>query len=345
MSTAPATLIFGLSLGLLAGLTFLYTPMADAEEKILGEDHWVTSVSAADGKPLKIYVWEKRRKDVDVKTFATTGRVVLLAHGATIPSRTAFDLQVPDKSELTYSLMDYLAERGLDVFAVEYQNYGRSAQHECGLCVTSQVAANDINAAVDYIRDLRGVQQVYLLGWSWGTVTTALFTMERPHKVKRLILYAPRVSRPLPPADKPPTTEFRTVTAEGLKGDFEPQATDAAMIDAYVQEVMKLPRAPNGAQMDVRVRLPVPMTDPRQMPVPTMIIMGDLDRTNPITQPDLPRYFADLPNSDKQFIIVPGAGHMLHLQKPRGRFFMEVTKWFGLDQPGWRMEITATAKP
>jgi pimeloyl-ACP methyl ester carboxylesterase len=345
MSIAPATLIFGLSLGLLAGLTFLYPPTADAEEKILGEDHWVTSVSAADGKPLKIYVWEKRLKDVDVKTFATTGRVVLLAHGATIPSRTAFDLQVPDKSELTYSLMDYLAERGLDVFAVEYQNYGRSGQHECGLCVTSQVAANDINAAVDYIRDLRGVQQVYLLGWSWGTVTTALFTMERPHKVKRLILYAPRVSRPLPPADKPPTTEFRTVTAEGLKGVFEPQATDAAVIDAFVQEVMKLPRAPNGAQMDVRVRLPVPMTDPRQMPVPTMIIMGDLDRTNPITQPDLPRYFADLPNSDKQFIIVPSAGHMLHLQKTRGRFFMEVTKWFGLDQPGWRMEITATARP
>ena len=262
MSKAPATLILGLSLGLLAGLTFLHMTTAEAEEKILGEDHWVTSVSAADGKPLKIYVGEKRLEDVDVKTFAATGRVVLLAHGATIPSRATFDLQVPDKSELTYSLMDYLAERGFDVFTVEYQNYGRSAQHECGLCVTSQVAANDINAAVDYIRDLRGVQQVYLLGWSWGTVTTALFTMERPHKVKRLILYAPRVSRPLPPADKPPTTEFRAVTAEGLKGGFEPQATDAAVVDAFVQEAMKFPRAPNGVQMDVRVRLPVPITDP-----------------------------------------------------------------------------------
>ena len=36
------------------------------------------------------------------------------------------------RDPFTYSLMDYLAERGFDVFTVEYQNYGRSAEHECG---------------------------------------------------------------------------------------------------------------------------------------------------------------------------------------------------------------------
>ena len=175
-------------------------------------------------------------------------------------------------------------------------------------------------------------------------MTTALLTMERPHKVKRLILYAPRVSRPLPPADKPPTTEFRAVTAEGLEGGLRTAPTDAAVADAFVQEAMEFQgpkRCPDGCAGAVAGPDDRPQADAGA----TMIIMGDLDRATPITQPDLPRYFADLPNSDKQFSIVPGAGHMLHLQKPRGRFFMEVTKWFGLDQPGWRMEVTATAKP
>jgi len=95
--------------------------------------------------------------------------------------------------------------------------------------------------------------------------------------------------------------------------------------------------------MDLRARMPI--LDPRQITVPVMIIMGDLDSLTPITQKELPDFFADLSNTDKQFIIVPGAGHALHLQKPRLRFFTEVTKWFSLDQPGWRMEVIRGPKP
>src|SRR5574341_1903597 len=138
----------GLGLGLLVAGIFQHVGTATAE--VIGEEHWVTSVSAADGKPLKVFVWEKRLKGADIKQFGTTGRVAVLAHGATTPGSLAFDLQVPGNTGLTYSLMDYLAERGFDVFALEYQNYGRSDKHECGTCVTTQVAANDINVTVDY---------------------------------------------------------------------------------------------------------------------------------------------------------------------------------------------------
>ena len=343
MKTAPPTQILGLTLGLLAAiLTFPQANAARAEEKIIGEDHWVPSISAANGKPLKIYMWEKRLRDVDPKRYAATGKVVLLAHGASISGRVDFDLQVPGPSELTYSLMDYLAEREFDVFSLDCQNYGRSNHHECGLCVTTQVAAHDINAAVDYIQSLRGVHRIYLLGWSWGTVTMGLFTVQRPHKVKRLVLFAPAVWRNL--REKPPTTEFRTNTEKGLKTLFEPDSTDPGVAEAFAKEAVKWdPKSPNGVLMDLRARMPI--VDPRQIPVPTMIIMGALDNITPITQPELPGYFADLPNSDKQFIIVPGAGHALHLQKARLRLFLEVTKWFSLDQPGWRMGIGGGAEP
>ena len=320
-------LVGSIVLALVLLAAFIQVPWVSAEEKIVGEDHFVSSISAANGKPLKLYIREKRLKDVDVKEFPTTGKVVLLVHGATTPGHIAFDLQVPGNTGLTYSLMDCLAERKFDVFTVDYQNYGRSDQHDCGLCVTTQVAANDIDAVVDYIRGLRGVKQVYLLGWSWGTTTAGLYTMQRPHKVKRLVLYAPPVQRA--PVGIPPTDQFRPVTEEATKGLFEPQATDAIVIETFVKEALKFPKAPNGVFFDLNNRMPI--VHPRQIPVPTMIIMGSLDRATPITQPELPGFFAELANPDKQFIIVPGAGHTLVVQKPRLRFFTEVLKWFSLD--------------
>ena len=302
--------------------------MRSAGEPIAGAEHWVQSVSGLDGKPLKLYVWEKRLTAVDPSAFAKSGKVVLLAHGAGTPGRIAFDLQVPEKSAVTYSLMDYLAAQGFDVFALDYQNYGRSDQHPCGLCVTTLVAANDVDATIDYIRKLRGVDKVHLLGWSWGTNVTGLFTMQHPEKVNRLVLYAPPVWSE--PRGKAPTEEFRTVTQQVSRGLFESSASDAMAMDTWVKEVMQwAPKAPNGVLLDLNTRMP--LTDPKKIGAPTMIIIGDLDRLTPINQPNLPGFFAALPNTDKQLIIVPGAGHTLTVQKPRLRFYSEVTKWFSLE--------------
>ncbi|MCI0526956.1 MAG: lysophospholipase [Nitrospira sp.] len=319
----------------------LISKVADAEEKIIGIEHKVTSVSAYDGKPLTLYVWEKYRQDVDPQEFTKTGKVVLLAHGATWAGRVDFDVQVPEATGLTHSLMDHLAMQGFDVFSVDYQNYGRSDQHSCGLCVTTQVAANDINAAVDHIRSLRSVEKVYLLGWSWGSATTGLFTIQKPHKVRRLILYAPYLR--LKPDLKPPTTEFRVNTEKICADLFEPEATNPGVSEAFCKEALQgNPQSPNGVLMDFRTRMP--LTDARQIPVPTMIIFGDLDRLTPITQTELPGYFADLPHTDKQLIIVPGGGHALMLQKPRLKFFIEVVKWFSLDQPEISLTLTTASQ-
>lgn len=75
----------------------------------------------------------------------------------------------------------------------------------------------------------------------------------------------------------------------------------------------------------------MPLTDPKKITPPTMVILGDLDRLTSINQPNLPGFFAALPNTDKQLIIVPGAGHALTVQKPRLRFYNEVGKWFSVE--------------
>ncbi len=290
----------------LIAVVLLHPPLAAADEAIAGAEHWVQGISGLDGKPLKLYVWEKRLKAADPSAFTESGKVVLLAHGAGTPGRIAFDLQIPEKSAVTYSLMDHLAGQGFDVFAIDYQNYGRSEQHPCGLCVTTQVAANDVK----------------------GTNVTGLFTMQHPEKVNRLVLYAPPVWSE--PNGKAPTEEFRTITPENARGLFEPPATDAIVVEAWMKETAQWgAKAPNGILLDLNTKMP--LTDPKKIVAPTMIILGDLDRLVPITQPNLPGFFAALPNTDKQFIIVPGAGHTLTVQKPRLRFYSEVAKWFSIE--------------
>jgi pimeloyl-ACP methyl ester carboxylesterase len=319
---------FGVLVGFAVVILVLTTGVSFADERIVGTEHWVQSVSGADSKPLKVHVWEKRLKDIDPASFAKSGKVVLLAHGAGTPGRIAFDLQVAEKAATTYSLMDYLAAQGFDVFTLDYQNYGRSEQHPCGRCVTTEVAANDVNAVVDHIRALRKVDKIHLLGWSWGTTVTGLFTTQHPGKVKRLVLYAPPVWSG--PRGTPPTGEFRTVTPENARNLFEPAASETPAMDAWVKEVSQWgPKAPNGVLVDLMTRMPI--VDPAKIAAPTMVIFGDLDRLTKITQPELPGYFAALPNTDKQLIIVPGAGHALVVQKPRLRFYSEVAKWFSTD--------------
>src|SRR5213594_3230900 len=79
---------------LLAGVVLLaLSARAGAEEKIVGIEHRVSSVSAYDGKSLSLEVWEKYRRDLDPKVFTTTGKVVLLAHGAGNSGRVVFDVQ------------------------------------------------------------------------------------------------------------------------------------------------------------------------------------------------------------------------------------------------------------
>ena len=295
---------------------------------ISSAEHWVSGVSGLDRSPIKLYLWEKRPVAADPSTLAQPRKIILLVHGAGTPSRIVFDLQVPEKGAATYSLMDYLVNQGFDVFSLELQNYGRSDKHACGLCVNTEVAANDVSAAVDYIRKLRGVDKVNLLGWSWGAHVIGLFTIQHPQKVHRVILYAPPLWSG--PRGKVPTAEFRTLNPDILRATFEPVASESIAVDTYIKEVGQWsPQAPNGVLVDLNSKMP--LTDPKKIGAPTMIIVGALDRVTPITEPNLPVFFAALPNPDKQLIIIPDAGHALVVQKPRLRFYTEVAKWFGLD--------------
>jgi pimeloyl-ACP methyl ester carboxylesterase len=320
-------LILGIAVTLISACASLTDPSA-TRPSVLSTDHRLQVPGAHDGSPVRIYVKEKRAASLDVSTAATTRKVVLLAHGAGTPGSLVFDLQVPAAAQ-TYSMMDYLAARGFDVFAIDYQNYGLSDRHACGLCVTTDKAALDVDAAVEHIRKLRGVDRVHLVGWSWGANITALYASRHPDKVGRLVMYAP----PMWTAQRgdAPKAQFRKVAEQGLRRLLEPSASDPPAVDVLVKGVLEsTPEPPNGVLMDLNRRMP--LNDPTSITRPTLIVYGELDGQTPVKEPNLPVFFTAMPVMDKQLRIIPGAGHFMVIQKQRLRFYQEVAQWLEATQ-------------
>src|SRR5262245_1661656 len=118
---------------------------------------------------IQLYVRNKRLEGRD--SFPAE-RVVLFVHGATYPSETGVDIDLPGGA-----WADYAARKGYDVYFVEVRGYGRSTRppamdappEKNPAFATTADAIKDVGAAVDFIRKRRAVSKLNLVGWSWGT--------------------------------------------------------------------------------------------------------------------------------------------------------------------------------
>ncbi len=170
----------------------------------------ISTVPANAGKYVELFVREKIQRSP-----SGTRPAVLMIHGAGASAVPVFDLQYEN-----YSWMEYLANSGLDVFAMDLTGYGLSPrpmmENPCNLStaqqqqylipsILSQPCApaypyqlntfrtewDEIDRVMDYIRDLRGVDKVHLVGWSRGGIRAAGYAGLHPEKVGRLFLFAP----------------------------------------------------------------------------------------------------------------------------------------------------------
>lgn len=257
--------------------------------------------------------------------------VVVLAHGSATAGRESFDLKVPGHPE--YSLMDFLARQGYDVFAPDMRGFGRSTRPEGH--ITTEQAAGDLNAVVDYIQQLRGVAQVHLLAWSWGTQYAGQFVMAHPGKVARYVSYAQmHAASPDLVSRRPRLATFQRapyirISEPGWKLRFHSLTPDAvneaAVINAFAHAAAQVEtKSPTGPQVDLLTRLP--LVDPARITVPTMLIHGQYDDVADLD--GLLPFFKALPNPDKQYVVIPDGGHMLHLQRGHARFQHAVAAWF-----------------
>ena len=168
---------------------------------------------------IELYVRNKRPEGV---TKFEPEKIILFVHGATYNSESGFDLPLNN-----LSWMDYVAQRGWDVYIMDLRGYGRSTRPpemskpaaENPPIVNTDVAVKDVGAVVDHILARRGVPRINLLGWSWGTTIMGAYTAQNNSKVERLVLYAPLwLVKDAPPiAGMPPLGAYRTVSKEEAK--------------------------------------------------------------------------------------------------------------------------------
>jgi len=185
----------------------------------------VSTVPATAGEEVKLFVRERVSADAGRDRPA-----VLMVTGATTSAIPVFDLEFQ-----RYSWMTHLAQAGFDVFVMDLTGYGFSPRpfmdDPCNASTAQQKAflipnplpetcppnfarllttpdsdRDEIDVVVDFIRELRGLDRVHLVGWSRGGARVGSYAAIHPEKVDRLVLYAPNYGRDAPddpPADLP----------------------------------------------------------------------------------------------------------------------------------------------
>lgn len=248
-------------------------------------------------------------------------RQILLVHGLTYSSHE-FDVDVAD-----YSLARYLARQGFAVWSVDVAGYGRSQEVQDGFLPDSSYAAEDIAVAADKILQLTGRKKLDVLGWSWGTVTSALFVAKHPDMVGKLVLYAPILTG-LGKADV--KNAYNHNTWEHAAGDFQTgpdgqidyAITDPAVVNAFQSNSWRYDKdsSPNGGRRDLLVEKDKILIPFQNLKVPTLVIGGDKDPY--LNLPMLEKEIAKLPQGSK-FELIPGAAHAMMMEKPYYKRFRE----------------------
>jgi pimeloyl-ACP methyl ester carboxylesterase len=250
----------------------------------------------------------------------TNGKVVLLVHGATWSSKCTFD---PAEN---YSLMDTLANAGYDVFAIDLHGYGKSGKTERDWTEAAS-AAEDIDAAADYIRAFRWMEKINILGYQWGSQAAGQFAMKHPNKVHKLVLFgmhtqAERNSEPTSPT-RPNGASNAMLKPED--GDLDPEFVRKRSQVCLAAD----PQSPNGALRDLAKPSAV---DPTKVKAPTLIISGDRGEDAQVTN-DRIEFYKNLATHNKWLVTVPGLGKYAPVERNRARFESVVVAFFDAMAP------------
>lgn len=283
------------------------------------------------------------------RTAPKEGKVLLLLHGYSTPGYIAFDLDHEN-----CSMMRYFAREGWDTFALDFEGHGLStdpplmdlpaAFPEAKAPIHSDVAINNVERVFQFIQGLRGVDKVYVLGWSLGASRTApIYTIRHPDTVSKLVLFAPGYTN-LGIAEGRRAgadlldTKIRVIPSRpsvegwylfGSKPDIVVPGAFEAFRDAM------LASDPKSGELGGSFRIPAgrfvdllranPEFDASKITVPTLVIRGALDTFS--LQEDCKLLTDQLGSTVKKFVEVPDASHMIPYEKANLQFFKIVKEF------------------
>ncbi len=328
------------------GLFLLVFTLLSAQLIFAQPSQIVTETIMVPASDAGIQLYVRNKHPEGISNFGSD-RIVLFVHGATYSSESGFDLPLNG-----LSWMDYIAQRGWDVYIMDVRGYGRSTRPpemsrpaaENPPIVNQDVAVRDVGAVVDYILGRRGVPRINLLGWSWGTAIMGAYTAQNNSKVEHLILYAPLWLIKDAPPFAGSLGAYRTVTKEaaekrirrGVAAEKQKELLPDASFDAYWEAAVRpdpvgagqnppVVRAPNGVFEDAQKYWMVgkPHYDLTNITVPTFLIVAEWDVDNPPYMAQT--IFASLKNAPIKRLVMIGEGtHNIVMEKNRLQLFREV---------------------
>jgi pimeloyl-ACP methyl ester carboxylesterase len=357
-------------------LAFAATPgAADDARRLLAVDHYVrvsSRVPSTQGQPAQIYVRERVSAGVALRGGAGPDKVVLFVHGAGTPAEVAFDVPVPG-----YSWMAYLAEAGFDAFSMDTEGYGRSTRppamnDPCNLAAAQQgplvpsllaapcppttpgqvtTIASDwhaIDAVVEYIRRVRGVQKVSLVAWSLGGPRVGGYAAQHPERVLRMVLLAPAYNREAPAAPPVVLPAAGAVFNTQSRGEFVanwdrqvgcPDQYDPAVRDAVWADM--LASDPVGATWGTGLRRAPSTTTWGWTPavlagttIPTLFVAGVHDKQVPPAR--VRAAYEAFGAAEKVFVDLGCASHNAMWERPRTLLFDASRQWLATGAIGER---------
>ncbi|HBH37711.1 MAG TPA: alpha/beta hydrolase [Curvibacter sp.] len=285
---------------------------------IWSEEHFVKR----DDVPLYVY-----RKRATAPAPGEAPRPVLfLVHGSTVSGRNTYDLQVPDRKD--YSVMDWFAERGYDVWTMDHEGYGRSGWSGRGNS-DIKTGLRDLEAVIPFVLQRTGVEKIHLFGSSSGALRASLYTQAHPETVDRLgisaLVYTGAGSPTLEQRRKKlaeysasPRRKVDLAFYEGMFNRDKPGSSEDLVPKAIAAaELPLVSEVPTGTYVDMCAHLP--LATPEAISCPTLVIRGEYDGI--AAEPDLLDFFARLPSMDKQFVVLSGIAHNPMMGVQRHKFF------------------------
>ena len=295
----------GIGAGLMSGLSQAQAA-ATGEAEIWSQEYWANKGST------KLNLWRKRAGAP--KPGEKPLPILFMVHGSSNSTRSSYDLHVPGKGE--YSMMNVFAREGYDVWTMDHDGYGHSGSSGNNSDIASGV--DDLRAAMPVIAKETGHQKMHMYGTSSGGIRAAAFAQAQPANVDRLVLSAftykgdgaDEIARRRQRIDEYRANPRRKRDAAMIRSIFtrdgHPGATDPAVPEAIIASEKPFgDTIPTGTYLDMAANLPI--VDPKKVTAPVLMLRGVWDGNS--TDADLLEFFNQLPNADRQYVILPNTAH------------------------------------
>jgi pimeloyl-ACP methyl ester carboxylesterase len=212
--------------------------------------------------------------------------------------------------------MNVFARDGYDVWTMDHDGYGYSGSSGNNSDIASGV--EDLKAAIPVVLKETGRQKAHFYGTSSGGIRAAAYAQAEPEAVDRLMICAftykgngaAEIERRRSRIEALRASPRRKRDADMIRSIFtrdgHPSLYDPAVPEAIIAAEMKFgDTIPSGTYIDMAANLPI--VDPTKIKSPVLMLRAEFDGNS--TNDDLLDFYRQLPNGDRQFVILPQTAH------------------------------------